>query len=104
MNSLVVGGIARPLDHESIDEWIVETLCRRGPLTLDYLNSLFPKLEEARLLFAVDRLSRVGKIVIAPPHGGDYLISARLTEEVVADQGDSGSFVNSEELTVVCTQ
>ena len=81
MNSHVAVGIDRPLDHESIDEWIVETLGRRGPLTLDYLNSLFPKFEEARLLFAVDRLSRVGKIVIAPPHGGDYLLSAAMAGE-----------------------
>ena len=73
MNSLVVGGIARPLDHESIDEWIVETLCRRGPLTLDYLNSLFPKLEEARLLFAVDRLSESEKSSSLRPTAGTTL-------------------------------
>lgn len=76
MNNYLAAAVETPLHHESIDGWIVETLCRRGPLTLDYLNSLFPKFEEARLLFAVDRLSRAGRIVISPPQGGDYLLSA----------------------------
>jgi len=81
MSSQVLAGIDRSLDHASIDEWIVETLCRRGALTLDYLNSLFPKCEEARLLFSVDRLSRAGRIIISPPQGGDYLLSAQSTED-----------------------
>ena len=98
MNSHVIPGIDRPSGHASIDEWIVETLCRRGPLTLDYLNSLFPTCDESRLLFAVDRLSRIGQIVIHPPQGGDYLISARVAEEVpvirrygrsLSEQGES---------------
>ncbi len=97
MNSHVVAGIDRPLDHASIDEWIVETLCRRGPLTLDYLNSLFPRCEEARLLFAVDRLSRAGQIVISPPQGGDYLISTRATEEVSIIHAGERSLSETEE-------
>ena len=97
MNSHVVAGIDKSLDHASIDEWIVETLCRRGPLTLDYLNALFPKCEEARLLFAVDRLSRAGQIVISPPQGGDYLISARATEEVPVIQRDGRSLSELQE-------
>lgn len=100
MNSQVVAGIDQSLDQASIDEWIVETLCRRGPLTLDYLNSLFPRFEEARLLFAIDRLSRAGTIVISPPQGGDYLISARLTEEVTAVQRDRRSFNESQDLVL----
>jgi hypothetical protein len=76
MNSYLALDVETELHPESIDEWIVETLYRRGPLTLDYLNSLFPKCEGARLLFAVDRLSRAGKIVISPPRGCDYLLSA----------------------------
>ncbi|HVG02657.1 MAG TPA: hypothetical protein VM842_07175 [Nitrospira sp.] len=68
---------------ESIDEWIVDILERRGPFTLDCLNSLCPN-EEARLLFAVDRLTRADKIVMGPPHGGDYLLSVRPAEEVPA--------------------
>ena len=81
MNSQIPAGIGRSLDHASIDKWILETLCRRGALTLDSLNSLFPKCDEARLLFAVDRLSRAGRIVISPPRGGDYLISVQSMEE-----------------------
>ena len=81
MISYLAADVATGLHPESIDEWIVETLYRHGPLTLDYLNSLFPKEEEARLLFAVDRLSRAGKIVIAPPQGGDYLLSAAMAGE-----------------------
>lgn len=92
MNSQVLAGIDRSLDHASIDEWIVETLCRRGTLTLDFLNSLFPKCEEARLLFAVDRLSRAGRIVISPPQGGDYLISVQTV--------DDGSVIRAEETSV----
>ncbi len=97
MNSHVVAGIDKSLDHASIDEWIVETLYRRGPLTLDYLNGLFPKCEEARLLFAVDRLSRAGQIVISPPQGGDYIISARATEEVPVIQRDGRSLSELQE-------
>lgn len=81
MNSQILAAIDRSLHHASIDQWIVETLCRHGTLTLDYLNSLFPKCEEARLLFAVDRLSRAGRIVISPPQDGDYLISAQSRED-----------------------
>ena len=63
---------------EWIDEWIFEALNRRGPFTLENLNGLFPECEST-LLFAVDRLSRAGKIVIAPPQGGDYLLSPAST-------------------------
>jgi hypothetical protein len=49
------------------------------------------------LLFAIDRLSRAGKIVISPPQGGDYLVSARPTEEQEAIHGSDRRFKEFEE-------
>ena len=97
MTSYLSADVETETHPESIDEWIVEALNRRGPLTLDYLNSLFPECE-ATLLFAVDRLSRAGKIVISPPQGGDYLLSALPTGQVPVVQGANGLVVESPEL------
>lgn len=78
----------RPAKDQSIDEWLLDDLRWRGGQMLDDLSRLFPKCEEARLLFAIDRLSRAGRIVISPPQGGDYLISERPTEEHEAIHGN----------------
>lgn len=68
---------AHQADSRLVDAWLLENLRWNGPQTLDYLSRLFPKLEEAPLLFAIDRLSRNGQVVISPPQNGDYLISVR---------------------------
>jgi hypothetical protein len=92
MDNFLTADVERELHPESIDEWMVDILGRRGPLTLDCLNSLFPN-EEARLLFAVDRLSRAGKIVIGPPQGGDYLPFRQARFELVRMQETSFSLL-----------
>jgi hypothetical protein len=89
----------RLAEHQSIDEGIHDHLRWRGDETLDNLSRLFPKFEEARVLFAIDRLSRAGKIVIPPPQGGDYLISVRPTEEQEAIHGNDRRFKEFQEPT-----
>lgn len=81
MSSHALVGIEQRRDGQLVDEWILENLRWNGAQTLDHLSRLFPKTEEARLLFAVDRLSRSGKVVISPHQGGDYLISARASAD-----------------------
>lgn len=93
MSSHAFADIEQQRDSRLVDEWLLENLRWNGAQTLDHLSRLFPKSEEARLLFAVDRLSRSGKVVISPPQGGDYLISARASgdEDALEKSARSGS-------------
>ena len=65
----------RLLEEQSIDNRILELLEDRGARSLDHLDKSLPDVGSARLLFAIDRLSREGKILIGPPRNGDYLVS-----------------------------
>ena len=65
----------RLLEEQSIDNRILELLEDRGARSLDHLDKSLPDVGSARLLFAIDRLSREGKILIGPPTNGDYLVS-----------------------------
>lgn len=98
MSSHALTDIAQQLDSKSVDDWLLENLRWNGAQTLDHLSSLFPKMEEARLLFAIDRLSRIGKVVISPPQGGDYLISAGTIDEKELCGERGGSRRESREL------
>jgi hypothetical protein len=42
MDNFLKADVERELHRESMDEWMVDILRRRGPLTPDCLNSLFP--------------------------------------------------------------
>ena len=97
MNVYATASFERLAVHQSIDEWILDHLRWRGDQTLDDLSRLFPKFEEARFLFAIDRLSRAGKIAISPPQDGDYLISVRPAEEQEAIHGNDRRFKEFEE-------
>ncbi len=62
--------------RESIDEQILVVLIEHGAHLLDEPARALPHIEAARLLLAVDRLRRVGRIAIGPPKNGDYLVWA----------------------------
>jgi hypothetical protein len=59
----------------SMDAWILDSLRRDGTQSLDRLSHAWPAEGWTPLFLAIDRLSRVGKIVIGPPKNGDYLVS-----------------------------
>lgn len=63
------------VEVRSIDERILDSLRTDGTQTLDHLSHAWPAEGWAPLFLAIDRLSRVGKIVIGPPKNGDYLVS-----------------------------
>lgn len=63
-------------DGQAIEEKILVVLIERGAQMLDGLERSLPHVEAARLLLAIDRLSRAGKIAIGPPKNGDYLVWA----------------------------
>ena len=64
------------LEQQSIDDRILEILEEQGAQSLDYLDKSLPDVGSTPLLFAIDRLSRTGKISIGPPSKGEYLVSA----------------------------
>jgi hypothetical protein len=64
------------LEQQSIDDRILEILEEQGAQSLDYLDKSLPDVGSTRLLFAIDRLSRTGKISIGPPSNGEYLVAA----------------------------
>lgn len=70
-------------DHRSIEERILEVLRERGAHLLDQLGEALPDIGSARLLLAIDRLSREGSIAIGPPKNGDYLVWAMPGRSVV---------------------
>lgn len=55
---------------------ILDLLRRHGAKTLDQLEGELDYVGSAQLLFAIDRLSRSGRIAIGPPVKGDYLVWA----------------------------
>lgn len=63
-------------EQQSIDARILEILEEQGAQSLDHLDRNLSDIGSARLLFAIDRLSRTGQILIGPPSNGEYLVSA----------------------------
>jgi hypothetical protein len=63
------------VESRPIDERILDSLRTDGTQTLDRLSHAWPAEGWAPVFLAIDRLSRVGKIVIGPPKNGDYLVS-----------------------------
>ena len=65
-----------PIGAESIavETNVLDILERQGAKTLDQLESELIHIGSAQLLFAIDRLSRSGRIAIGPPRKGDYLV------------------------------
>lgn len=63
-------------DSQSIEEQILDVLIERGAHLLDHLDNTLPNVGSTRLLLAIDRLSRAGRIAIGPPRNGDYLVWA----------------------------
>ena len=63
-------------DSQAIEEEILVALIQHGALLLDHLERILPNIESARLLLAIDRLSRAGRIAIGPPRNADYLVWA----------------------------
>jgi hypothetical protein len=62
------------LESAAIESNVLEILERQGAKTLDQLERELIHIGSAPLLFAIDRLSRSGRIAIGPPRKGDYLI------------------------------
>ena len=62
-----------PIGAESIavETNVLDILERQGAKTLDQLESELIHIGSAQLLFAIDRLSRSGRIAIGPPRKGD---------------------------------
>ena len=63
-------------ESQSIEDDILVVLIERGAQMLDCLERALPHIGSARLLLAIDRLSRTGRIAIGPPKNGDYLVWA----------------------------
>jgi len=53
-------------EQQSIDDRILEILGEQGAQSLDHLDKNLPDVGSTRLLFAIDRLSRTGQILIGP--------------------------------------
>lgn len=60
---------------DNVDAAILEHLATRGSCTVDELISVLPDLALNQVLFAVDRLSRNGKLVLRRPSPFKYLVS-----------------------------
>lgn len=58
----------------AVESNVLEILKRQGPKTLGQLENELIHIESAQLLFAIDRLSRLGRIAIGPPRKGDYFV------------------------------
>ncbi len=63
------------VESRAMDEWILDALRTDGTQSLDRLSQALSAEGWAPVFLAIDRLSRVGKIVIGPPKNGDYLVS-----------------------------
>lgn len=62
------------IESTAVEANILKILEQQGAKTLDQLESELIHIGSAQLLFAIDRLSRVGRIAIGPPRQGDYLV------------------------------
>ncbi|MBX3300953.1 MAG: hypothetical protein KF693_01930 [Nitrospira sp.] len=58
----------------AVEANVLDILERHGAKTLDQLEGELTHIGSAQLLFAIDRLSRSGRIAIGPPRKGDYLV------------------------------
>jgi len=70
------GPILGSEQQQLIDNHILQLLREHGAQMLDQLDKILPDIGSARFLLAIDRLSRAGKIHLASPRNGDYLVSA----------------------------
>lgn len=61
-------------ESTAVETNVLEILEHQGTKTLDQLESELIHIGSAQLLFAIDRLSRSGRIAIGPPRKGDYLV------------------------------
>lgn len=64
------------LESMRVETNVLDILDQQGAKTLDQLEKELIHIESAQLLFAIDRLSRSGRIAIGPPNHGDYLVWA----------------------------
>ena len=62
------------LEGGAVETNVLQILEHQGAKTLDQLESELVHIGSAQLLFAIDRLSRLGRIAIGPPRQGDYLV------------------------------
>lgn len=64
------------LESFRVEADVLQILERQGARTLDQLESDLTHIGSAQLLFAIDRLSRSGRIAIGPPRNREYLVRA----------------------------
>ncbi|HMU55787.1 MAG TPA: hypothetical protein PKA61_12325 [Nitrospira sp.] len=76
MASQTVGLDEARQEIQSVEVNILDVLRQRGAKTLDQLEGELVHIGSAQLLFAIDRLSRSGRIAIGPPIKGGYLVWA----------------------------
>lgn len=76
MISETVGRNTVGSESMTVEMNVLNILERQGAKTLDQLESELMHIGSAQLLFAIDRLSRSGRIAIGPPRKGDYLVWA----------------------------
>lgn len=62
------------LEGIRVEADVLQILDRQGARTLDQLESDLVYVGSAQLLFAIDRLSRSGRIGIGPHHNREYLV------------------------------
>ncbi len=74
MISQTVGLKESTQEIQAVEVNILDVLRQRGAKTLDQLEGELVHIGSAQLLFAIDRLSRSGRIAIGPPINGDYLV------------------------------
>lgn len=70
------GPIRVSKQQQLIDNHILQLLREHGAQMLDQLDKILPDVGSARVLFAIDRLSRTGQVSIGLPANGEYLVSA----------------------------
>lgn len=91
MISQTVGLKESAPEIQSVEVNVLDVLRQRGAKTLDQLEGELVHIGSAQLLFAIDRLSRAGRIAIGPPVKGDYLVWAMPEPAVWAGQAESVS-------------
>jgi len=62
------------LEGFRVEADVLGILEQQGARTLDQLEGELLHVGSAQLLFAIDRLSRSGRIAIGPPSNGEYLV------------------------------
>lgn len=77
MTSQTVAGNAVGQEGFRVEADVLQILEQQGARTLDQLESELVHIGSAQLLFAIDRLSRSGRIAIGPPCNGEYLVWVR---------------------------